>query len=44
MKKGPRKVAATERFIFNDEEQRRYVLVPHEFPPTMNLHHAISNL
>lgn len=27
MKKGPRKVLETERTVFNDEEQRRYVLL-----------------
>lgn len=36
MKRGPRKVQETERTIFNDEEQRRYVIVLDRFSTTIN--------
>lgn len=36
MKRGPRKVRETERTVFDDEEQRRYVTVLDRFPTTMN--------
>lgn len=36
MKRGHRKVQETERTIFNDEEQRRYVIVLDRFPSTIN--------
>lgn len=31
MKKGVKKVQATERTVFNDEEQRRYIVVYADF-------------
>lgn len=36
MKRGPRKVRETERTVFDDEEQRRYVTVLDRIPTTMN--------
>lgn len=36
MKRGPRKIQKTERTIFNDEEQRRYVIVLDRFATNMN--------